>query len=227
MRSSGDAVFDWVPLAVYCASVAAWLYSQSRRRQAFERLARDLGFVFDAGAKALHDLKPTSELAIVVRSSSLYNSVSGKTAAGESFLFDSRKGRGKGASYQTVAIFRSPNRRLPHFELRPTMLFYIVGKAGVKDIYFENAPEFSRKYMLRGEDDNAVRNLFTEDVLGLLMIEPGWYIQSDGEWLAIFQMRLAGSDKLREFFETTQAIASLFGGGASFQAPNPRYLNSR
>ena len=62
---------------------------------------------------------------------------------------------------QTVAAFLQ-DHQLPLFELRPEGFLDRIAEAFVhRDIDFETHPEFSKRYVLRGEDGTAIRLMFT------------------------------------------------------------------
>ena len=70
---------------------------------------------------------------------------------------------------QTVIYFRSPQLSLPRFGVRPEEWHHkLRSKLGYQDIDFESHPtavEFSKKYLLRGKDEQKIRALFTDEVL--------------------------------------------------------------
>ena len=70
---------------------------------------------------------------------------------------------------QTVIYFRSPQLSLPRFGVRPEEWHHkLRSKLGYQDIDFESHPtavEFSKKYLLRGKDEQKIRALFTDTVL--------------------------------------------------------------
>ena len=70
---------------------------------------------------------------------------------------------------QSVICFQSPQLNLPKFRLRPEYFSDKIGsKLGYQDIDFESHPtaaEFSKKYLLRGKDEQKIRALFTDEVL--------------------------------------------------------------
>jgi hypothetical protein len=64
-----------------------------------------------------------------------------------------------------VISFQSSLLSLPEFELRSENMFHKIGKAfGCQDINFESHPEFSKRYLLRGADEEAVRTFFTPEM---------------------------------------------------------------
>jgi hypothetical protein len=84
-------------------------------------------------------------------------------------VFDYGYGRGSGRHAETVAALESPGLALPRFALRPERtierLLPILGR---HDIDFASFPAFSRRYYLRGDDEAAVRALFTSERLQAL-----------------------------------------------------------
>ena len=78
--------------------------------------------------------------------------------------------------HQTVIYFRSPQLNLPKFQLRPEEWHHKIGsKLGYQDIDFESHPtaaEFSKKYLLRGKDEQKIRALFTDPALTFFAAHP-------------------------------------------------------
>ncbi len=83
---------------------------------------------------------------------------------------------GKSAISQTVICFRSPQLSLPDFSMRREEWHHKMGSAlGYQDIDFESHPtaaEFSKKYLLRGKDEQKIRALFTDTVLTFFAAHP-------------------------------------------------------
>ena len=77
---------------------------------------------------------------------------------------------------QTVICFRSSQLSLPGFSVRPEEWHHkLRSKLGYQDIDFEShstAAEFSKKYLLRGEDEQTIRALFTDAVLTFFAAHP-------------------------------------------------------
>lgn len=67
-------------------------------------------------------------------------------------------------------LWEAPEAHLPPFSLGPEGFFQRLGQRfGVKDFDFVEDPEFSRAYQLQGDDEAAVRALFTSGRRALLM----------------------------------------------------------
>ncbi len=74
---------------------------------------------------------------------------------------------GRSSRTYTFAMihWQTPDRALPQFALAPEGFFQRVGQLfGAQDIDFPEDPAFSRGYVLKGADENAVRALFTESI---------------------------------------------------------------
>jgi len=77
---------------------------------------------------------------------------------------------------QTVICFHSTQLSLPDFSMRREEWHHkLRSKLGYQDIDFESHPtaiEFSKKYLLRGEDEQTIRALFTDAVLTFFAAHP-------------------------------------------------------
>ncbi len=90
---------------------------------------------------------------------------------------------------QTVALFEGTGS-LPAFSLGPENFFHkIATSLGYQDIDFDEHPEFSQHYLLRGADEAAIRTVFNADILAFLSQERGWTVQAAGG--AMLVMRAA------------------------------------
>jgi hypothetical protein len=89
---------------------------------------------------------------------------------------------------QTVICFRSPLLKLPSFILRPENMFdKIGGLVGKKDFDFDDTPEFSRKYLLAGEDEESVRAVFNQELRTYFETRLHMCVEGDGAKLIIYR----------------------------------------
>ena len=89
---------------------------------------------------------------------------------------------------QTVIAFQSSLLHLPSFALRPEHLFHKIGKAfGYQDIDFDAHPTFSKRYLLRGADEDAIRATFTDEVLSYYDQSKGLSTEADGDTLLFYR----------------------------------------
>ena len=67
--------------------------------------------------------------------------------------------------YQTICLLQSQELRLPHCFLRPEgrLFDFLGGLLGGPDFDFDEDPAFSSAYVLQGDNEAAVRNLFDAD----------------------------------------------------------------
>jgi len=213
--AGSDYVFLWVLLAV-AVILALTFYYQKKRSQDLARVAQELGLQFQAEEEkaALPD-RGFDALPLFQQSRSRSNFVHGRRALGEMFLADVRVGSGKQSYTQTAACFHLAGRRLPAFELSPESWAHKIAQAfGYKDIDFESSPEFSKSYLLRGEDEAAVRELFGADLLNFFTGEKGWTVVGAGDWLCVYRhARTVGAKDIRSFLEQAEAVAQPFARG--------------
>ena len=94
---------------------------------------------------------------------------------------------------QTVIYFRSPQLNLPKFQLRPEEWHHKIGsKLGYQDIDFESHPtavEFSKKYLLRGKDEQKIRALFTDEVLAFFAGQDKICVEGFSSHLCFYRAR--------------------------------------
>ena len=58
---------------------------------------------------------------------------------------------------------------------------------GAKDIDFDNFPEFSKRYLLRGPDEQRIRDFFTNDTLRFFeQLKQKWSIEANGDRIVIY-----------------------------------------
>ena len=89
---------------------------------------------------------------------------------------------------QSVYFAQSDNINLPTFSLGPESFFHKIGNIiGYKDIDFDIHPIFSKNYLLKGEDETAIRNAFSENVLQFFENKKKKYcVEANGNKLVIY-----------------------------------------
>ena len=94
---------------------------------------------------------------------------------------------------QSVICFQSPQLNLPKFQLRPEHFFDKIGsKLGYQDIDFESHPtaaEFSKKYLIRGKDEQKIRALFTDEVLAFFAGQDKICVEGFSSHLCFYRAR--------------------------------------
>lgn len=116
---------------------------------------------------------------------------------------------------QTVAAIVQ-DRQLPWFELRPEGFLDRIAQALVqRDIDFETHPEFSKRYVLRGQDETAIRAMFTPALLSFFEMLPSerkWHMEASDFTLLVYRTNLTvAPSEIRTFLDEACSIAnSLF-----------------
>ena len=121
-------------------------------------------------------------------SNAMYGEIEGVKAAVFDYHYTVGSGKNQSTFNQSVVYFEPRNLNLPFFSLRPEHVFHkLIAAFGYQDIDFGNRPEFSKRYLLRGPDELAVRNLFNDALLGFYEMNQGLSADGGGNQLFIFQ----------------------------------------
>ena len=129
------------------------------------------------------------------RSRQVLNLIKGTFEDTNAFIFDYHyvTGGGKNSSHhsQTVIayeIYSKDGSQLPQFTCKPERFYHrFADMFGSEDIDFEQYPEFSKAYRLKGENEDSVRKIFNETVIRQLEAESEqrWNVDGSGELLVI------------------------------------------
>ena len=99
-------------------------------------------------------------------------------------------GKNQQTHQQTVISFLSPHLSLPEFELRPENLFHKIGQAfGYEDVNFDSHPLFSKRYLLRGPNEAAVRDFFTPELIEFFEGQAGVSVEASNNRLIYYRSR--------------------------------------
>lgn len=204
-------------LALIGGAIYAVHRAEQQRREALARIAGTLGFHFTPGDA----VQPGGGFPLYERGHGrrASNLMTGETAGQPVELFDYRFVTGSGKNQtthnQTVVVFPQGARGLPDFELSPENILHKIGQVfGYQDFDFEDDPEFSKSYLLRGRDEPAIRNTFTGSVRAFLAQHRGWTVQTRaGAALLCRERRRVKPEDLPGFL--ADALSILSGLGSS------------
>lgn len=89
---------------------------------------------------------------------------------------------------QTVMFINSKQLGLPQFSLQPEQLWNKLTNwlKLESDIDFEGYPDFSDSYLLKGDDEEIVRYIFTPEVLNFFTIHKNWHLEGIGYYLILY-----------------------------------------
>ncbi len=90
---------------------------------------------------------------------------------------------------QTVFFVESKQLGLPDFLMRPETFFHRIGEyLGMQDIDFEAYPDFSRRYLLKGDNEEHIRaSLGNEDFLRFFSIEKNWSLEGCNYFMVFYR----------------------------------------
>ena len=118
-------------------------------------------------------------------------------------------------TFNTTMMVLSLNKKIPVFALEKEGVLgkifdRVVALTGYKDINFEMYPEFSKKFLLMGNNESEIRSFFTEEIINFLENHQIYHIESNGEALFIFdKIKLARTDETIAFIEYAKDLATL------------------
>ena len=230
-KQSGIATWLFIALIVLgiAAIFAIFIYFDRKRTAALEAKAKSLGFTFRRKATAEDkQLTAGSNLTTVGRSRHIRNVIEVPENDGARmtlFDFSYVVGSGKRSRnyQQTVTRVQSPKLNVPAFEMRPEgVLFKIAASLGMKDIDIETAPNFSRMYLLRGQDEAAIRRMFTPELLRYCEANRGMWISGAGNLLWFHrENRRPKPDDLEAFVNGARRTFALFTNATPAAAAVP------
>lgn len=174
--------------------MVSWAKRRVRERsQGMERAARAMGWSW-AAEQPLEVIPGLERFGFFGQGHhrSIRNFVAGERDGVRAAAFDYQftVGSGKSASThrQSVVYLRSASLALPAFSVRPEHVFHRIGEAfGYQDIDFPDRPEFSRRCLLRGPDEAAVRAAFPLGVTAFFEGETRWCADGEGEELFLWR----------------------------------------
>lgn len=176
----------------------------TKRQNNINELARDYNLDYDASNdKDIYFLKQfiffrTKEI------DHIYNclSANNKTLT----LFDIEYSEGEFIAKEVVRssiMHLKLNRKIPEFTLdREGFLEKIYGFAGFNDIQIENHSDFSNRFFLLGEDEEAIKDFFDDELVHFFESNPYYHIESNGSDLLIFgKERLASIKEIKAMLD--------------------------
>ena len=201
--------------------LAVWLRMMIDRRRdaAIALAAEELGLTYRKDGRDLQT-HPFTRFGLFQqgRRRRLRNVIQGHVDEVEMIVFDYRFFTGSHRNHslwrQTVAAFRLPDMDVPEFDLQPEKWVHKLTELfGYQDIDFVDSPHFSDQYLLRGSDEEAVRDLFSVDLRQFMESINGFSLAGGEHWLVIYQCdRRVGPMELKVFIEETFKIGVKFWG---------------
>jgi len=118
-------------------------------------------------------------------------------------------------TFDTTLMLLKLNKKIPVFTMeKEGVIDKIFGRVmaltGYKDIDFEMYPDFSKKFLLMGNDESEIRSFFTDDVIHFFENHQRYHLESNGEALIIFdKIKLARTDETMVLIDYGKELAAL------------------
>lgn len=220
-----------IALTVAALLLFIWLIRQygKQRTAQFDLVATQMGLSFSPkGEKTFMERLSTLPLFTRGHSKKMSNLLRGTSgqlgisSQAEAGIFDYRYATGGGQSQRThaqsVICFHAPQLSLPAFALRPKKFFHKIGTAffGYQDIDFDSHPRFSKRYLLRGQDVQSIRTLFTQEALAFFETQDNLSVEGKDDQLIVYRRRAVWLTKrvtptdVRLFIEDGSQVFRLF-----------------
>ncbi len=219
--STGPVLLFIVIFSLVVAGViAAAVYQKKRERERTEHLravANLLGWQF--GQEAPFDWIPNMDKFTLFNqghSRSVKNIMFGHANGTKAALFDyvyvTGSGKHRATHYQSVVYFEPRSLNIPFFSLRPEhFLHKVITALGYQDIDFGNRPTFSGQFLLRGPEEQAIRNTFSNELLAFFETNEGACTDGGGNQLFIFrQGHRTPPQEAQAFIDWASRLQNLF-----------------
>lgn len=104
------------------------------------------------------------------------------------YQFTVRTGKSARTFKQTVLFIQSKQLGLPQFSMKPENFLHTIGGwLGFEDIDFEDYPEFSDNYYLKGDDEEYIRYSLNEQFLKYFTIEKDWSLEGVNYYMLFYK----------------------------------------
>jgi hypothetical protein len=196
------------------------LYIEKKRTEAVRQSALRLGFnFFPKGDPAFFNEMGVFHLFQQGHTRLLKNLMRGAGSDPEVAVFDYRytigSGKNQQTKNQTVIWFRSSGLNLPAFTLSPENIMHKIGALlGYQDIDFEQNPGFSKRYLLRGQDETRIRMLFNNSLLRFFeQKHPVSAEGRDNHFIFYRSKKQVKPETLNSFVEEGRAVLNVLRSG--------------
>ena len=191
---------DWIGILIFLAvalfvigGIGIAMWQEKKRRKEMGEAAESLGLEYSVDGH--------SQLLSQIADFSLFNSgrsrkntkvITGETDEVRIAIFDYQYTTGSGKNshthHQSVIALQSPKLVMPRFRMRPEGMFDKLGSmVGAADIDFESHPNFSRMFVLRGDDEEAIRRFFSNELLNFFEGYSGYSVEGRNGALILYR----------------------------------------
>jgi hypothetical protein len=213
--------FGAVVAVAVAGGVAAWRAAQRRRREALEHFALARGMRYESSRRGAEEaVAPWIPFFGKGHSRRWGHTLSGVRNGFPCTAFEYRWATGGGQHTQHHRVhgvlWERTEGEFPKFTLAPEGVLQRIGQLlGMKDIDFDADPEFSRRYVLKSQDEAAARRLFTVTVRSALTAgDDRVHLAAGGRYLVWYARgRLPAAERLDDWLEAGDRVRRLFLSG--------------
>lgn len=218
---SGDIITWGFLILVLVFMVVGFVYNAwagKKRKEALQQISQEMGYAFLLEDKDFNgQIMALSQFEIFNkgRNRKAYNILRGQKRDAQAVVFDYKYTTGGGRSSQThhltLAMLTLEQPELVQFSLRPRGLFdKVASKFGQREISFESVPEFSKRYLVKGIDEEAVRRLFNLAVTSFFEQQNNISCEADANRLLVYRSdKTVKPDELRAYQDSASQLLEL------------------
>lgn len=203
-----------ISVAVGLVAIEISNHVTKQHTDAMRNISRNLNLKFDPeGHQELHESLKRFHLATLGPYSTMSNLMYGQRDGIDIAIFEYEYPRGRNNTIrQTVIWMQRRGTKMTEFSLRPEGVWnQLGGWSGHGDINFDSHPRFSRDYLLKGDDEAAIRELFTDDVLEFYERHAELITEGEGNKLLLYREGVAVTpEKIPSFLNEALALRELF-----------------
>lgn len=206
-----------VIIAIVIGAVVAVHRYEKKRTDTITAIAEELGLTFTpSGDAGLQSRLGKFGLLSQGRARKLWNALVGETDEVRLAIFDYKYTIGTGkhshTHKQTVAAIESNSLQIPPFSMRPESLFDAVGgMLGFQDIDFDDHPEYSKMFVLKSPEEQAVRDFFDTPILDFFAGKKGISVEAfAGQMIFYRGNRRAKPEELKQLLADAYEVYGLF-----------------
>ncbi|WP_299765883.1 SulP family inorganic anion transporter [uncultured Dokdonia sp.] len=118
-------------------------------------------------------------------------------------------------TFNTTLMVLKLNKKIPVFTMEKEGVLEkifdrVMAFTGYKDIDFKMYPDFSKKFLLMGNNEAEIRSFFTDEIIRFFENHQIYHLESNGEALIVFnKIKLARTDETIAFIDYGKELATL------------------
>lgn len=118
-------------------------------------------------------------------------------------------------TFNTTLMVLKLNKKIPVFTMEKEGVFEklfdrVMAYTGYKDIDFDMYPDFSKKFLIMGNNESDIRSFFTDEIIRFFENHQIYHLESNGDSLVIFdKIKLARTDETMAFIDYGKELATL------------------